>query len=235
MSLAAVGDLSDTRAMPTVPGTRRNHDVLDQSYRALLEVIEPLDDDLGWRPTRCAGWSARDLTFHLLGDTQRALVALHTPAQGPADVDAVSYWGNWQPGTPGADAGRRGVRISASAWSSVTSIAQLYVETAAAVLTAVQDRDGTDLLATQGHVIALDDLLSTLAVEATVHQLDLGLGHPSGAGLAEVRRVLDGLLGRPAVIADDIRYALVGTGREALSITEAAELGPYAGLFPLFG
>ena len=127
-------------------------------------------------------------------------------------------------------AGLRGIRIMASAWSSVTSIAELYTETALAVLTAARGRDGAELPATHGHPITLDDLLGTLAVEATVHQLDLGLGTPLPAGLREVRGVLDGLLGRPAPIADDIRYALVGTGREPLDDAEPALLGAESAL-----
>lgn len=123
----------------------------------------------------------------------------------------------------------------ASAWSSVESIAALYAETATAVLVAGRDRAGSDLVATQGHVLTVDALFRTLAVEATVHQLDLRLGQPSEAGLAEVRRVLDGLLGRSAPIADASRYALIGTGREPLTNDEADELGAAVERLPLFG
>lgn len=126
------------------------YQALDASYRALLGVCAELDDDTGWRDTRCAGWTVRDLVHHLLSDSHRALVALHTPASsGPADVDAVSYWRSWQPGAPGAEAGRRGTRIMASAWSSVESIAALYAETATAVLVTGRHRVGSDLVATR--------------------------------------------------------------------------------------
>ena len=102
----------------------------------------------------------------------------------------------------------------ASAWSSVEPIAAAYVETATAVLVAGRERRGEDLIATQGHVITVDALSRTLAVEATVHHLDLRLGKPSQAGLTETRRVLDGLLGHRGPIADSSRYVLIGTGRE---------------------
>ena len=174
--------------------------------RAVLAAIEDLDEDTGWAADRCAGWTVRDLIWHLLSDTQRALVALHTPADGTADVDAVSYWVEWRPGTPGAEAGRRGTRIMASAWSGVRSIADLYDETARAVLVAAEELPGDELVHTQGKVLSVDALLSTLAVEATMHHLDLGLGTPTAAGLTEVRRVLDGLLGSGG--ADRRRRAL---------------------------
>lgn len=212
-----------------------NHGLLHASYEALLTVVSGLDDDAGWQPTRCAGWTARDLVFHLLGDAQRALVALHTPASTPADVDAVTYWRNWQPEPPGEDLGRRATRTSASVWTRVRPLADLYAETTRAVLVAVHERSDTELVATQGHVITVADLCSTLAVEATVHHLDIRLGEPSQQGLGETRRVLDGLLGRPASIVSDTRYALVGTGREAPSDEERGLLGAGADHLPLFG
>ncbi len=209
--------------------------MLNSSYRAVLGVIDGLDDRTGWRNTRCAGWTVRDLVHHMWSDVQRALVALHTPAEGPADVDSVSYWRPWQPGTPGAEAGRRGTRIMASAWSSVEPIAALYAETARAVLVAGRGRAGSDLVGTQGHVLTVDALFRTLAVEATVHHLDLRLGEPSEEGIAETRRSLDGLLGRPAPIKDSVRYALIGTGRASPTEEEAGALGADAERLPLFG
>ncbi len=211
------------------------YDVLDATYGALLPAVSAIDDDAGWRPSRCSGWAVRDLVFHLLGDAQRALVALHTPAPGPADVDAVSYWRGWQPEPPGDDLGRRATRISASVWTRIGPLARLYAETARAVLVAARDRPARGLVATQGHVISVTDLLSTVAVEATVHQLDLGLGEPSRPGLAEARRVLDALLGRPAPITGDVRYVLVATGREPPDGEEKALLGADASRLPLFG
>jgi hypothetical protein len=59
---------------------------------------------------------------------------------------------------------------------------------------------------------------------------------PAAAPLAEVRRVLEGLLGRPLVAGrDDVTAARRGTGREALSAADRAELGSAAADFPLFG
>ncbi len=123
----------------------------------------------------------------------------------------------------------------ASAWSVIDPLVDLYVEMARAVLIAAGERSAEDLVATQGHVLTVGDLCSTLAVEATVHHLDLDLGGLSPRGLAEVRRVLDGLLGRAAPIADDARYAMLGTGRLPLSEDEQALLGADAAALPLFG
>jgi hypothetical protein len=84
------------------------------------------------------------------------------------------------------------------------------------------------------------DLLSTLTVEAAVHHLDL-VRHldrrgPSAGPLAEVRRVLTGLLGAPLPARwSDRDAAELGTGRRPLTGEDTAELGVAADRFPLFG
>jgi hypothetical protein len=59
---------------------------------------------------------------------------------------------------------------------------------------------------------------------------------PSAESLAEVRRVLEGLLGAALPDRwDDVTAARRGTGREALTPADRLELGPGARRFPLFG
>lgn len=63
-----------------------------------------------------------------------------------------------------------------------------------------------DRIETQGHVLAIGDLMRTLAVEATIHHLDMivslpGAPEPSREELAQVRWCLDGLWGRVAPAA----------------------------------
>ncbi|WP_329273219.1 maleylpyruvate isomerase N-terminal domain-containing protein [Streptomyces pseudovenezuelae] len=66
-------------------GTRR--------LRSPRQAVERrLGTEESWRPTGCAGWAVRDLVFHCAGDAQRALAALRTPAAGPPDRGAVTYW-----------------------------------------------------------------------------------------------------------------------------------------------
>lgn len=213
--------------------------LLVAAYRPLLAFADSVDEGHGWTPTLLPGWCVRDLIFHLASDCQRALVALATPVDEPPDTDEVSYWSHWQPGTEGAQAGLRGTRIMASAWSSVRGPAALYAETARAVLVAAGRADPASVVGTQGHRLAVDALLHTLAVEAAVHHLDLAPvlpDPPSGDVLAAVRHVLDGLLREPAPAHwDDVRYIRLGTGRAELTDDERRELGPLAQRFPLFG
>lgn len=102
-----------------------------------------------------------------------------------------------------------------------------------------------DVVTTQGHAITIDDLLSTLAVEATIHHLDLvagftGVPGPEPESLARTREVIDGLVEAvarqvfPASWAD-VRCVLLGTGRAKLSHDERDVLGVAAEVLPVLG
>ncbi|MYR45852.1 hypothetical protein GTW67_28300 [Streptomyces sp. SID5910] len=214
--------------------------VVRDSYGALAEVVRPLGDEESWLPTDCTGWAVRDLVFHLLGDAQRALVALHTPAVEQPDRNAVTYWRDWAPDPVGAAHGRRWNRVAGSMFLDFAQLKESYLETAEATATAAATADPRRPVRTQGHVLTAGDLLTTLGVEATVHHLDLTVSladapGPSPAGLAAVRATLDGLLGHPVPSAwSDEHYARAATGRTGLTDDERQALGPDADRFPLF-
>ena len=214
--------------------------LLSSAYRELSAVLSSLSVEEGFEPTGCAGWTAVDLGFHLLSDARRALVALHTPADGPADTTAVDYWTAWRPPEPGDEDELWSTRIAASAHGGLLPIAACYAETTAAVVVAAGEARLAHLVRTQGRTLPVADLLSTLAVEAAVHHLDLVLRldrpGPSAEPLGEVRRILEGLLGAPLPDRwDDVTAARRGTGRERLTAQDRLELGPAARRFPLFG
>jgi hypothetical protein len=224
-------------------GTPSGAELVEEAYGALARVLGDCDEELSWAPTACLGWALRDLTFHCLTDAQRALVALHTPTSQPPDRDAVTYWRDWAPDPVGAATGRRFVRVAASMFLEWDQLRELYRDTSAAVTEATAAAPPSRLVRTQGHVLTADDLARTLCVEATIHHLDLvdGPGHrlvdrgPTASGLAEVRRVLDGLVGHPVPVGwTDGRYARVATGRAPATPDEARSLGPVLDRFPLF-
>ncbi|NEK57803.1 hypothetical protein GCU56_07955 [Geodermatophilus sabuli] len=214
--------------------------MLRTAYADLAAALSALTAEEGWQPTGCAGWTPVDLGVHLLGDARRALVALNTPADGPADTTAVDYWLAWRPPAPGDEDELWSTRVVASVQGGLGPVGRRYAETSAAVLVAAGRVDASDLVRTQGRVMTVADLLSTLAVEAAVHHLDL-VAHldrpgPAAAPLAEVRRVLEGLLGGPLPAGwDDVTAARRGTGRSPLDDSDRALLGPAVERFPLFG
>lgn len=215
-------------------------DLLRTAYGDLADLLGGLTSEEQWRATGCAGWTPVDLGWHVLADARRGLVALSTPADGPATTDAVGYWRAWQPS--GEDDGRDlwATRVSASVTGGLAAIRGPYAETTAAVLVSAGRVSAGDLVATQGHVLTAADLLSTLTVEAAVHHLDL-VAHldrpgPAAGPLAEVRRVLEELLGQPLPPGwDDATAARRGTGREPLTAADRADLGQAADRLPLFG
>jgi uncharacterized protein (TIGR03083 family) len=214
--------------------------LLRSTYGTLAGLVGNLTSEEGARPSGCAGWTVLDLTQHLLDDARRGLVALATPAGGPATTDAVAYWRSWQPSPEDDHDTAWRTRVRAGVTGGMSNLAPLYAETAAAVCVAAGRADPGEFVATQGWVVRVDDLLSTLAVEAVVHHLDV-VAHldrpgPPADGLAEVRRVLEALLGGPLPDGwDDATAARRGTGREPLTDADHAALGSSAARFPLFG
>jgi Mycothiol maleylpyruvate isomerase N-terminal domain len=232
---------------------------LTASYRAITEDAGRLDEDELAHWSRCAGWSRADVLFHTLLDAQRALVTFATPATAQPDVDFVSYWKPFRPGMAGSAEHARFVRRASAAYSSNLTIVRQWTETAAAAVHSAGTLPADMRVATQGHALVVGDFMATLAVEASIHHLDLLPGDgllpadadltaradqpsdhelrgPSSAGLAVVRRTLDGILGTPVPTDwDDATYALKGTGRVGLTPAERSRLGSLAARFPLLG
>lgn len=215
------------------------------AYRSVSSAVTGLDTEQYLLPTRCTGWAVIDLLYHQLLDAQRALIALATPSDHPADTDYVTYWRPFG-GVPlgraaeGAARHARSVRIAASAVPPA-ELVESWALTSAAALRAARATAADSRLETQRHVLALPDLLATLAVEATIHLLDLTVDmpdrpEPETEPLRLVRRTLDGLLGAGTVRPDwdDSTYALKGTGRLPLVQADRQVLGPAADQFPLF-
>lgn len=210
------------------------------SYDALVRLVVAVDDEASWRPSGCRGWAVRDVAFHCLSDAQRALVALNSPTALPADRDAVSYWADWAPDERAAAQGRRFVRVAGSMFLDFSVLRDLFVDTLTAVQHAARLVPDPQPLRTQGHVLVCQDLLSTLAVEATLHHIDLlaaddQLPRPSPAGLALARHTVEGLLGQalPASWTDE-HCARITTGRTDVDDHERRMLGTAAHRLPLF-
>jgi hypothetical protein len=203
--------------------------LLGEAYEALTTVVGGLGDADAWTRTGCTGWAVRDLVWHLHADAARALVAAHTPARRTADCDAVAYWRSWGSDPEADERNRRLTRVEAGL-HDFADLRDRHVETAAAAVRAIAALPDGEVVETQGHAIAAADLASTLVVEATLHHVDLvaHLGDkavgPTAGGLAEVRRVVEVLLGLQLTEWSDERVAVVGTGRASPTDAERAAL-----------
>lgn len=212
-----------------------------RAYRGLTAAVTERSDADLMRPSRCTGWAVIDVLYHVLLDAQRALVALATPDERLCDADYITYWRAFSgPANPSSAGHARAVRLAASAFRPRTVI-QLWEQTSEAALRAARACPADSNLGTQHHILTLPDLLTTFAVEACVHTLDLTLElpdvpEPASEPLPLVRRTLDGLLGsgKPRPDWDDVEYALKGTGRLPLEPAEVSIVAPMADRFPLF-
>jgi Mycothiol maleylpyruvate isomerase N-terminal domain len=215
--------------------------MLAPAYGRVTEAVSGLGTADLMRPTRCAGWSVVDLLFHVLCDAQRALVTFASPADGPADVDYVTYWASFKPG--GEDSFRHAwwVRRSASAFTEPAGVVRLWTDTAPAAVRAAEAAHRDGFVRTQGHVLAVPDFIATLAVEAAVHYLDLVVDLPEAPPPADealelTASTLDGLLGAPRPQRWDLpAYILKATGRVGLDERDRQDLGPLVDRFPLLG
>jgi hypothetical protein len=207
------------------------------AYSDISTIASSLDEEDSWLSTRCLGWTVRDLLVHLLTDVQRALVALASPAAGPADRDAVTWWTAGEPDDDPGFRELRSLRTIAGAWE-LEDLVRTFMETTRAVVALAARTPPEALVATGGHVLQAVDLVTTLAVKAAVHHLDLVVElrrpGPRPEPLALVRRTLDALLGHPAPTDwPDERWALLGTGRVPPGGGERRALGAAAARLPL--
>ena len=207
-------------------------ELLTELYAAEAAAVRDRPEEDWARPTRTA-WTVRELLFHQLLDAQRTLVAMASPAapdEAP-DVDSVSYWRPFFPDAEWNVPHAEFVRVAASAYPSSAVLLDHFSTTTEASGRAVAAADPGVRVRTQGHVLTVADLASTLVVEATTHLLDLtvdlaGAAAPPPAALAEARRVLEALHGGPLPRRwDDTDAVVKGTGRTALSTEDRAELG----------
>ena len=222
-------------------------DALTAAYDGVTAVAGQLSDEVAMLPSRCAGWAVSDVLYHQLLDARRALRTFASPAAGPPDTDQVSYWRHYGAGSgsaagPGsAEAARhaRHVRIAASAYDP-DQLAWDWRETSAAACRAALACPHP-AVTTQGLVLTTADFMSTLAVEAAVHYLDLTVALPAAPSppqtpLMLVRWVLAGLAGAPLPGGwDDVTCALKLTGRVPLDAADRSALGDLADRLPLFG
>ncbi len=197
--------------------------LLTESYDALAAVVSRLREEDAWAPTGCTGWSVRDLLWHLHADAVRGLVAAHTPAGRAADCDAVAYWRSWGSDPDADERNRRLTRVEAGL-HDLDALRERYLEAAAATARSVAATPDAEVVSTQGHALRVDDLASTLVVEATLHHADLVVHldapGPPRVGLDESRRVVEALLGRTLDGWSTERVVMVGTGRAEPTVAE---------------
>lgn len=200
-----------------------------------LRTLDVADWDL---PTRCPPMNMLDLASHTLrGGLRLAELAVDTSGAEP-EKDAVTYF-RYDPVAVGAGVVER-AKAEAANRTGPSLVAEWEAAWAEAIAKTRANTGADAILVSPMGTIRLHEYVRTRCVEITIHTMDLrdakGLApDPTRPGLAATCDVLRGLLGADtrSLGIDEIHFALVGTGRAALTDDDRERLGPLADLFPL--
>ncbi|SFI98321.1 maleylpyruvate isomerase N-terminal domain-containing protein [Amycolatopsis sacchari] len=213
-------------------------DLFAHSWTALRGAVAGIPDEAFDRPSGCRGWLVRDVVCHLVIGAQDVLITLVTPAEGPATVDAVTYWHLVEPPT-GEDELDALIPRLAAAYGEPRLLKFHFDDVGSAAGRAAELADPTALVGTQGQVLAVGDYLSAYVLEWTLHHLDLVAHLPSAPKpptetLAAARTLLEKIAGTPFPDSmSDEDALLVGTGRRTPTDAEREALGGFAARLPL--
>jgi uncharacterized protein (TIGR03083 family) len=206
------------------------------SIGQLLHALKPKQWEL---PTRCPPLTVRELSAHMMRGAMRIEEMLDKgPVDSEPEKDAITYF-QFDAGDEAPVIVKRAQEAAASFPSDLARAWDL--EWTKALQRARKHLNDDPVLPNIFGLIRLSEYLKTRIVEVVVHHMDVddALGkkpHPDAAALEITGDVLRGLLGtdlRPLGV-DDVRFALIGTGRAPLNDDERRMLGPLAEKFPLF-
>ena len=227
----------------------REIDALQAQCEQLSALLDELSDEEWDRPTRCPGWTVKELAAHCEGMLVRLVGANTEPVDGPAEIDRIGYY-SYDPQGPreGEDpsktfsevirdrvidevGGRSGEELRAGVGDAIASM-----------IRGVQDVPPDRVIRRSGHRSMLfGEFVATRVLEFGVHTMDIGHAtlrgervHPDAVPI--ITEILDGRLGAalPTGIGWDARtYILTATGRRPLSSNERFVLGPLAEKFPM--
>jgi uncharacterized protein (TIGR03083 family) len=206
------------------------------SIGQLLHALKPKQWEL---PTRCPPLTVRELSAHMMRGAMRIEEMLDKgPVDSEPEKDAITYF-QFDAGDEAPVIVKRAQEAAASFPSDLARAWDL--EWTKALQRARKHLNDDPVLPNIFGLIRLSEYLKTRVVEVVVHHMDVddALGkkpHPDAAALEITGDVLRGLLGtdlRPLGV-DDVRFALIGTGRAPLNDDERRMLGPLAEKFPLF-
>lgn len=214
-------------------------DALAREVGSVGQLLHTLKPKQWEQPTRCPPMNVRELAAHMLRGAVRIEEMLTAgPVDAEPEKDAITYF-RFDAASEASVIVRRAQEASAS---FPTDLAKAWdLEWTKALQRARMYLNEDPVLRNVFGLIRLSEYLKTRCVEVAVHHMDLDDAlsrklHPDKEALEITGDILRGLLGtdlRP-VGTDDVRFALIGTGRAPLNDDERQMLGPLAQKFPLF-
>ena len=227
----------------------REIDALEAQCKELSALLGELTDEEWDRPTRCPGWTVKELAAHCEGMLQRLVGANAEEVEGSAEIDRVGYYG-YDPDGPreGEDPSKtfsehiRDRVIDEAGGRSGQQLRDGVDEAIDGMLRGVHEIPADRVIKRSGHRrMAFNEFVATRVLEFGVHTMDIGHAtlrgervHPDAVPI--ITEILDGRVGAglPKGLGWDARtFVLTGTGRRPLGPNERFVLGPLAEKFPL--
>ncbi len=224
-------------------------DALEAQTEVLIGLVGERADEQWDLPTRCPGWTVRELVAHCVEMMVRLPTYADQKVDGPAEIDRSGYYG-YDPDGPRAEEDTdksfsefiRDRVIDEVAGRSPAELRAALDEAASDMLTRLREIPADLVIKRTSHKpIAMGELVATRVLEFGIHAMDIGhatlRGERLDPGALEVIKGL--LMGRldaelPKGMGwDDRTFILSGTGRRPLERNERFALGSLASKFPL--
>ena len=224
-------------------------DALELQAKELAALLDEIGDEEWERPTRCPGWTVKELAAHCEGMMQRLVGDNAQAVDGPAEIDRVGYYG-YDPDGPREDEDPSKTfsevirdRVIDEAGSRTGAEIRDGVNAAIdQMIAGLKEIPGDRVIKRSGHPrIRFDEFVASRVLEFGVHTMDIGHATLRGERLHAdavpiIKGILHGLLGAPLPVGmgwDDRTFILSGTGRRQLEPNERFALGDLAAKFPL--
>lgn len=224
-------------------------DALEAQSKDLIALVDELRDDEWDLPTRCPGWTVKELIAHCEGMMQRLVSYNAQAVEGGPEIDRSGYYG-YDPDGPreGEDPNKtfseviRERVVAEAASRSAEEIRQGLRTAAAEMMRGVKEIPADRVIKRSGHPrMPFRELVATRVLEFGIHAMDISHAtlrgeriHPDAVAI--VKGILQGRLDAPLPAGigwDDRTFILSGTGRRQLEPNERYTLGPLASKFPL--
>ena len=223
-------------------------EALESQTKELIALVGELSDDEWGVPTRCPGWTVRELVAHCVEMMVRQPKYAARKVDGPAEIDRSSYYA-YDPDGPRPEETSKSFSefirdrvIDEAGQRSPSELRSALEDAAAEMLRVVRETPGDLVIKRDAHKpIAYGELVATRVLEFGIHAMDIGHAtlrgerlHPDA--IPVIKGLLQGLLAAelPKGMGwDDRTFILSGTGRRKLEPNERYALGSLAAKFPL--
>ena len=224
-------------------------EALEVQAKELASLLNELGEGEWERPTRCPGWSVKEIAAHCEGMMLRLVTYNAQAVDGPAEIDRVGYY-TYDPNGPREDEDPSRTfsevirdRVIEEAGSRTGPEIRDGVGAAIdEMIDGLKEIPGDRVIKRSGHQkIRFDEFVASRVLELGVHTADIGHAtlrgeriHPDAIPI--ITGILQGLLAAPLPTGigwDDRTFILTGTGRRKLEPNERFALGPLAQKFPL--